>query len=165
MVGGDQVPPWHVGRPGDGGTCLRLDGDCALGDSAVLNFPEYRAFAQERAPRDIRFVTMAEEREHRQAEHQLRVRQRQEQQVDPLVQALLQDPQVMADQYLWFGGGTGQQRDQEAGPSGTSQQHDHEAGPSGTSQQETGPSGTCQQSDEEEFSDGVDWDALAEESD
>ena len=97
-----------------------------LRDSAVLNFLEYQAFAQERAPCDIRLVTMAEEREHGQAEHQLRVRQQQEHQVDPLVQALLQDPQVMADQYLWFGGGTGQQRDQEAGPSGTCQQYDNE---------------------------------------
>ena len=122
------------------------------GDSVRLNFPEYRAFAQTGGPRDIRFVTMAEEREHRQAEHQLRLRRRQEQLGDALLEALRQDPQVMEEQYLWFGGsGTGQQHDQEAGPSVTSQQYDQEAGPSGTSQQYY-----------DEDSDGVDGELLTE---
>ena len=62
---------YHHGTWGDQETAARAYDWMAmmhLEDSAMLNFPEYRAFAQERAPRDIRFVTMAKEREHRQAD-------------------------------------------------------------------------------------------------
>ena len=103
-----------------------------FGDRATLNFPEYRAYARQRAPGNIRFATMAQEREHRQAEQQLALKRRQEQEDDSLLEALRRDPQVMAAQFAWFGG---QQHGQGAGPSVARQQPDPEAGPSGASQQ------------------------------
>jgi hypothetical protein len=137
-----------------------------LGANAQLNFPEFRATAQQRAPRDMRFVTRAQEIEHRQAERQLALRRRQEQEAEAYLDALRRDPQVMADQYAWFGGGRStarQQHDHEAGPSTARQQHGQEAGPSGAPQQHVQEDNWWDASDSDDsydddpFAYDVDW--------
>ena len=63
-----------------------------LGEKAQINWPGDREIAHYLAPKDIRFTTKAEEKEHRLAEAQLSLKRRE----DPLVQSYREDPAMMA---------------------------------------------------------------------